>query len=293
MKTGASRCFPLKKLMEINLDTTVQIHKEVIAAEDYYTEGPIFDDQGGVFFTTLTGGEIVYWHEDHGLTRRKFDGWPNGQTRNKKGFVVCDSKNRRLVQLDHEGQFLFDVLVAQCAGKPVRSPNDVIEDAYGGLYFTDSVRHDGRVFYMSAEKEMRVVADALDYPNGLVLSDDRKYLIIAESYANRLIHIALEAPGVSKKKEVFCTLPHHPSGNPIDNLPDGLAIDQQGRIWVAHYGMGTLQIVNEAGHVLKSIPTGIPLTSNICFGTDNTLFVTGGNSEPGPGIVTKIILTNI
>lgn len=278
--------------MEINLNKRFQIQREVVSEENYYTEGPISDGLGGVFFTTLTGGEIAHWHEDHGLTRRKFDGWPNGQSRNKKGFVVCDTKNKRLVQLDHERQFIYDIVADQPAGKPVKAPNDVIGDDHGGLYFTDSVRHDGRVFYISENKDLHLVADMLDYPNGLVLSGDGKYLIIAESYANRLVHVTLEAPGVPRKKEIFCNLPHHPSGELINNLPDGLAMDQQGHIWVAHYGMGAIQIVNGAGYVLKSVQTGIPLTSNLCFGIGNTLFVTGGSREPGPGTVIKITLKN-
>jgi gluconolactonase len=96
-------------------------------------------------------------------------------------------------------------------------------------------------------------------------------------------------------KRIFADLPVHQSGNPLKNLPDGLAVDKEGRIWVAHYGMQAIQVLSRDGDPLYSLDTQLPLTSNLCFLTDEpglkVLMVTGGYQEPGPGAVIKMTVS--
>lgn len=279
--------------MAIDFTKQISVRREVLFEGAFYTEGPVCDDEGGVYFTDLTGGAIWYWHEGSGASRCVEGGWPNGQARDAKGnWLVCDSKTRQLRRYDAKGNFTGNAIDGHCAGKPVTTPNDVITDSRGGFYFTDSVRHRGYVFYQSNTGEERIVAEGLDYPNGLVLSADEQHLFVAESYANRLIRISLHGPGDAKGWDAFCELPYHTSGLPQANLPDGLAIDRSGQVWVAHYGMGALQVVDNQGSLRASIPTGIPLTSNVCLLGRDSLIVTGGDAEPGPGKVVKLTLEN-
>src|SRR5690606_27394363 len=108
----------------------------------------------------------------------------------------------------------------------------------------------------------------------------------------------LEEPGMLRSPfEVFVNLhenplPKDPARLPYTaNLPDGLACDPSGRIWVAHYGMGVLQLIGSDGIWIQSIATGIPATSNLIMDpTGSVAYVTGGTGEPGPGCVHKIYL---
>lgn len=278
--------------MAIDFTQQITVRREVLFEGAFYTEGPVCDDQGGIYFTDLTGGTLWYWRRESGALRCVEGGWPNGQARDSMGnWLVCDSKTRQLRRYDAKGNFTGNVVDGHCAGKPVTTPNDVITDSGGGFYFTDSVRHRGYVFYRSNTGAERVVAEGLDYPNGLVLSADERHLFVAESYANRLVRVQLDGPGGAADWDVFCELPYHASGHPQANLPDGLAIDSAGNVWVAHYGMGALQVVDKQGKLLASIPTGIPLTSNVCLLEPDSLIVTGGDAEPGPGRVVKLTLT--
>lgn len=277
--------------MELDFGLPLTIEREVLYDGDYYTEGPVFNQQGGVHFTLLSGGQMGYWQLSNRIDYVDFDGYPNGQAQFDGGFYVCDSKNGRLVRLDPTGKYLDDVVTGTCAGERIRVPNDVIIDNRGGIFFTDSVREDGTVFCITPEGVECVVAHGLDYPNGLVLSADNRYLFVAESYANRIIRIDLNNSD-PKAWDIWCRLPTHPDGQLSSNLPDGLAMDKTGRIWVAHYGMSAVQVISPAGKLLASLPTGIPLTSNLCFGTGNALYVTGGSGEPGPGMLIKLTLQN-
>ena len=207
--------------------------------------------------------------------------------------LVCDSKDASIKRYNAEGKFIRNEIKAVIGENEVYCPNDVIVDSAGNIYFTDSVRHKGKVYCLGIDGENYVVADGLDYPNGLALAEDRNILYMAESYKNRIIAIKLNnLPHSTDKIEVFCKLPQHSSGKEIDNLPDGVVMDAQRNLWIAHYGMGAVQVVNKDGMLIKSISTDLPLTSNLLLIDRNTLIVTGGYAEPGPGAVKKISLEN-
>ncbi len=97
------------------------------------------------------------------------------------------------------------------------------------MFFTDSVRESGRVFKVGKRDAAMRIAAGLDYPNGLALSPDHSLLYVAESYRNRILTIALNGDQFPLAF-VWARLPGHRSGRPVDNLPDGLATDAQGRV---------------------------------------------------------------
>ncbi|MGN6602852.1 MAG: SMP-30/gluconolactonase/LRE family protein, partial [Ginsengibacter sp.] len=59
---------------------------------------------------------------------------------------------------------------------------------------------------------------------------------------------------------------------------------------VAHYGMKSILQLSPSGKLLRTQEVDFPLTSNLFFADKNTLIVTGGFGEPGPGGVIKILL---
>ncbi|GAB3911996.1 SMP-30/gluconolactonase/LRE family protein [Larkinella knui] len=260
----------------------------------FYTEGPAVDHEGNGYVTTLTGGEI--WRLDRAGNASVWGktACPNGQVSLPNGeHWVCDPQQATISRFDRAGNCKGAVIQEVCANTVIYSPNDLIIDSRQNLYFTDSIRADGKVFFVGTDGTERVVARGIDYANGLVLSADETRLFIAESYQNRVLVLDLAEPGIAKSQAtVWASLPGHCSGNPIDNLPDGLALDHQGRVWVAHYGMQAIQVLSARGEWLFSLDTTLPLTSNLCFLEDQPerqmLLVTGGYGEPGPGGVVLI-----
>lgn len=255
----------------------------------FYTEGPCVDDVGNLFFTTLSGGQLMRTRPGEVPVRWAEAGCPNGQVITSEGIhLVCDSAQRAIVQFDRAGSRTGELVNGQCAGYAVHCPNDLTEDREGNVFFTDSVREKGRVFKVRKDGSEQCIADNLDYPNGLALSPNHALLYVAESYQNRILAISLGEEPVPPVF-VWATLPGHRSGRPVDNLPDGLATDAQGRVWVAHYGMQAVQVFSAEGALLASLDTALPLTSNLCFVSDQphrkSVLITGGYAEPGPGAV--------
>lgn len=263
-----------------------------IADLPFYTEGPVTDNDGNIYFTTLTGGGIFKINERNQISKWANSLCPNGQIILSDGdHLVCDSRMSAVRRFSREGNFLKNEIEGFCSDQEISTPNDLITDKNGNLYFTDSIRHTGKVFFLGVNGEQKVVVTGIDYPNGLVLSADENWLIIAESYTNRILKVKLMAPGLADgATEDFVELPKNPSGSKADNLPDGLALGMNGELLVAHYGMQAIQVISEEGNLLLSIDSGMPLTSNLCFIDEQSIVVTGGFGEPGPGGIFRISL---
>ncbi|CAL1519365.1 SMP-30/gluconolactonase/LRE family protein [Chitinophaga sp. MM2321] len=269
------------------------LHKRIIeiAALRYYTEGPALDKDGNLFFTTLSGGWIMKVDEHGKMSKWAKSVCPNGQfILPGNDHLICDSELSAVRRFGPDGTFIKDEIRDYCAGVKVFTPNDVIADTAGNIYFTDSVRYIGKVFRIGKNGHQEVVADNMDYPNGLVLSKDERWLFVAESYQNSILKIDVKSPAENRVPVLTIALPRHASGREQDNLPDGLAMDHQGTLWVAHYGMQAVHNYTVEGAFICSIDTSMPLTSNLIFTDKQTLMVTGGYGEPGPGAVMKISL---
>lgn len=261
----------------------------VIMDLDFYSEGPVVDKEGHLFFTDLAGHSI--WQLKNNIANVWAKGVrPNGQVILKdESHLICDSSAGWVAHYNHKGDLIAKLGLGLIENVNVQCPSDITSNQYG-FYFTDSVRHHGAVFYIGFDGTRKVIATDLDYPNGIALSPDGKQLFVAESYTNKILKIGLEDSNESQRKiETFATLPFNTNKGETNNLPDGIAFDPIGRLWVAHYGMEAVQVLSKTGNLLATYNTGIPLTSNLCFsGTD--IIVTGGLKEPGPGRLSKLTI---
>lgn len=256
----------------------------------FYTEGPVVDKEGNYYFTTLAGASIMKLSPTGVITTWAQTPCPNGQLILSNGdHLICDSQTGCIVRFDAHGHFIQQETPTIIQGEKVNVPNDLVTDSLGNLYFTDSVRHDGRVFFKGMDGSLKIIAESLDYPNGIALSVDESKLFVAESYKNRIIQMDIVSPGiVNAPHSIFAELPIHISGNSIDNLPDGITVNKNGLMAVAHYGMQAVYILSTTGKVERVFDTTMPNTSNVIFLDDQTLLVTGGYGEPGPGAVVTI-----
>ena len=278
--------------MRINQNKPGKARLEKIARLPFYTEGPVRDSQGNVYCSTLSGGTILKIDLENRIKEWAYSNCPNGQTiLPNDDHLICDAKLAAVRRFDSNGKFIKNEIEKYCDGLELHCPNDITTDNEENIYFTDSIRSAGKVCFAGAKGGQAIIVENLDYPNGLVLSSNQKILYVAESYENRILKINLESPGIKKGNvEVFVELPVNVSGKKEDNLPDGLALDYDGNIWVAHYGMQSIHKISPEGKLLLSIDTGMPLTSNLFFLNPETIIVTGGYGEPGPGGLFRIFL---
>jgi len=273
---------------DFSLPDPKSIRAEVLFDLDNYTEGPAVDAEGNLFFTDLAGKSILIW-DGETLSRWASGDRPNGQALLRDGgHLVCDSNAGAVAHYDKSGAFIKHWSAGMIENLQVRCPNDIAIDQDHGFYFTDSVRHTGAVYYQGFDGKARVIAEEIDFANGIAISAKGDVLMVAESYKNRILVIELSEPGVQKgTPKVFADLPVNGKNPETGNLPDGIRFDELGRLWVAHYGMQAVQVLATNGDLLATYDTGIPFTSNLCF-MGGDLIVTGGFGEPGPGRVSRL-----
>lgn len=262
---------------------------EVVRTGDY-SEGVVVDHAGNLYFSH---GKIITQVDPHGKTSVWAEtGAPNGHKILGDGtHLVCDASRHAVLHLDAEGKELAPAS-KESDGEPLRGPNDLTLDPRGGFYFTDPGGSDehrriGTVHFVDPDGKTHTVARGLAFPNGIVLRPGGKELLVGESKENRILAFPVLGPGKLDAQRVLANLPRKGEGQ-IDNQPDGMALDAEGNLFVAHYGMRQVQVVSPQGEILRRYPGGNLTTSNVCFAGPRlkTLYMTGGD----PGCLYKLEL---
>jgi gluconolactonase len=263
-----------------------------------YCEGICFDHEGKGYISwgdTITQFTLDGKHQPCAKT-----GAPNGHKILADGtHLVCDASQHAVLRLSADGK-LLQPASKECDGKPLRGPNDLTLDTpNGGFYFSDPGGSNlekpiGTVHYVDKNGKMTLVDDGLAFPNGIVLTPDGKKLYLAESQKNRILVYEVIGPGKLGERKLFADLPRKKEGTPqIDNQPDGMCLDAAGNLYVAHYGMKQVQVLNPEGKLIRQYDGGNVTTSNVAFGGPDMdqLFITGGiGVEAGEGGLFRIDL---
>ena len=235
-----------------------------------YSEGIVFDHAGYAYIShgkyvsriSLAGDSSVLssiWAET---------GSPNGHKVLADGtHLVCDREQHAVLHLDKNGKIIGKAS-SQCEGRSLRSPNDLTLDPRGGFYFTDpgesAEKPIGTVHYVDTKGTTHLAAGGLLHPNGIVLRPGGKMLLVGESKRNRILEFPVTTQGKLGPMRVFAELPAL-SGDQIDNQPDGMALDTEGNLYVAHYGMRQVQVLDPNGKLIRRLPGGNLTTSNVAF----------------------------
>ncbi len=275
------------------LPDPAQVKPVLVLTVPSYCEGVVFDAQGRGYISwgksitqfTLDGKHRV-WAET---------GAPNGHKILADGtHLVCDASRHAVLHLTADGKMLPHAS-HECNGKPLRGPNDLtLDPPNSGFYFTDpgdssKDNPNGTIHYVDADRVTHLVDGGFAYPNGIVLTPDGRRLYVAESQRNRIWVYDVLAPGKVANKRIFTNLPaKDESAGQIDDQPDGMCLDQAGNLYVAHYGMKQVQVLDPSGKLIARYDGGNLTTSNVAFGgpEHNQLFVTGalGNGDNRGGL---------
>ena len=258
---------------------------------DNYCEGVVFDADGRGY---ISHGKVIVEFALDGKNKVWAEtGAPNGHKILADGtHLVCDASRHAVLHLAADGSLLANAS-DECDGKPLRGPNDLTLDTpNGGFYFSDpgessDVNPIGTVHYVDSKGKTHLCDSKLAFPNGIVLTPDGKKLYLAESKKNRVLVYDVLSPGRTGNRKVFADLPtKDTSTGQIDNQPDGMCLDAAGNLYVAHYGMKQVQVLDPTGKLVRRYGGGNVTTSNVAFGGPkrDQLFVTGGlGAEAGGG----------
>jgi gluconolactonase len=272
-----------------------------------FLEGPAADVDGSVYFSDIRANRIMCLRPDGGLDVFREDaGRANGNAFDLQGrLVTCEGAEmgpggrRRLVRTDLRTGAV-EVLAAAYEGRRLNSPNDVVVDAAGRIYFTDPRYGDRSDMEMGEEGVYRLDPDgrltrvlvqpAIGRPNGLALSPDGGTLYVIDSHpvvgGNRKVWAFSIAADLSLRDQrvVYDFAPARGG--------DGMEVDQEGNLYVCAGILGArgpwetndvapaVYVISSSGQLRAKLPVPEDLITNCCFGGPDwcTLYVTAGRT---------------
>lgn len=245
-----------------------------------FLEGPAFDAQGNLWLTDIPWGRIFRVSPDGVFTLVvEYDGEPNGLAFHRDGRLFIADYRKGILVLDPATGRIEPVL-ERARGECFKGVNDLVFAASGDLYFTDQGQtglHDptGRLYRLGTDGKLTCLFDTLPSPNGLVPNKAETAIYVAVTRANAIWRVPLAADGSTSKVGLFIQLSGGLSG------PDGMALDADGGLWVAHAGNGCVWGFDILGAPKCRILSCEGLfATNLSFGrgADQTVYITESES---------------
>jgi gluconolactonase len=279
------------------LDALVEPGEKItrVASGFEFVEGPMWRE-GRLWFSDLVGNRMyavtpdgkVALLIDHagGLNPSppgSFSG-SNAMATDQGGSVLMLQHGlRRIVRLD--SQLKMHPYLERFEGKRFNSPNDLVFDRDGALWFTDppfglagldkdpakELPFSG--VYRYTDGKLTAVVRDLPEPNGIGFSPDGKVIYISNSGPQKFVmRYDVGVNGTLTNGSKLISYPDDPN----TNVPDGLKVDSVGNIWST--GPGGIRILTPAGKVLGQIK--LPeVAANLAWAEDGkTLYITATHS---------------
>lgn len=249
------------------------------ASTHSFLEGPAFDRQGNLYCVDMPYGRIFRIAPDGAFTvAAEYAGHPNGLRIHRDGRIFIADRSRGLMVLEPSGS--VRVIAEGPAGGRFLGLNDLIFAQNGDLYFTDQGETGlenpaGAVYCLRRDGRLELVLAGIPGPNGLALNADDSVLYLNVSRANAVWTVPFGRDRRPKRVSVFLQLSGSTGG------PDGIAVDQEGGLAVAHSGLGTVWLFSRVGEPLYRIRSCAGArTTNIAYGGADrrTLYITESHS---------------
>ena len=253
---------------------------EMLASGYGLIEAPRVDEQDRLYFSDVPNGGIYRRNPDGRIEtvipKRRGVG---GMMFNQGGGLV--TTGRSLILFDEKTGKSRD-LFTEWQGKPLMGLNDLTTNDQGSVY-SGNLNFDplsankpipGSLFRIDPPGKATKLWDGIEVTNGLGLSPNRKMLYHSDSPTQAVWVYDVAADGSVKDRRVFAKLP--------EGMPDGLAVDAEGGVWVAAVRVGEVVHFGNDGVVKERIKFPATMVTSLTFGVrDRTdlYVVTADNTE--------------
>jgi len=186
-------------------------------------------------------------------------GWmPDGS------MLIVSMKKRQILRRSLAGVLSLHAEIANAGF----SCNDMVVDAAGRAYVGDfgfdlhdelltrgiesvfATHKTGQITCVHPDGSIRIVAEDMHFPNGLVITPDGKTLIVGETLTGELTAFDMEADGSLSNRRVWANI--------LPRVPDGIALNADGNIWVANPLAPECVLIANDGKVVEVIETDQP-----------------------------------
>ncbi|WP_456269291.1 SMP-30/gluconolactonase/LRE family protein [Kushneria sp. AK178] len=262
-----------------------------------WSEGPLALPDGSVIWSDIKNNRVMIWREGEEVREwLRPAQFHNGHTLDHEGRVIAASHGKRAVERqDDNGE--WEILVDLEGENKLNSPNDLVVDRQGRIWFTDptfgidqpeegyggrSVTGGEYVYRFDPKNDelTRLETPAVKTPNGLAFSPGEDTLYIADSERghdrdddslnHHIVAYDVSDDGALSNERVFVEV--------SPGVPDGIKVDERGNVWSS--SDSGLQVFNPDGERLGRVD--LPeRTANLAFAEhdgQHYLFVTATSS---------------
>jgi gluconolactonase len=228
-------------------------------------EGPAFAVDGSLYFVNWESSAIVRLGAD-GVASEVFNtgGIPAGLAFHQDGSLYVADEGDVIHGVLRIADGRAEILVNEYEGHALNGANDLVFDADGVLYFSDPWGSSGEnpiggFYRLFPNGTLERIDQDLAFPNGVAIAPAGEAVYLAETYRNRILRYAIGPDAALGAREEFAALPG-------GDGPDGMAFDETGNLYVAHYGGGVVAIFDPDGDKVGEIPVPGANVTNVAFG---------------------------
>jgi sugar lactone lactonase YvrE len=236
-------------------------------------EGPTIDGEGGVYFSDVVGGGVYRWSPagvELVVPKRRGVG---GIVLHADGGLVVTGRDVQHVR-DGKSRTLLSL-------EGVTGFNDLATAPDGSVYvgalrfhpFAGEAPVPGEIWRIAPAAEAAPVAGGVLWANGIGFSPDGR-VAYGSDYARACV-LAWDVgdDGGLSSPRTFAEVPAASA--------DGLAVDEEGGVWVAAGAAGNLVRFTPGGALDRTVDVPASFVSSLCFGGEDMrdVFVTTGDGK--------------
>lgn len=281
-----------------DLPPSHSVKPELYATGFEFAEGPALDAKGNLHVVNYRVNGTIGRITPDGTARvfcdlmekSPVDGkevQANGLKVDSEGrLIAADSGAGRLLRISADGKKV-EVLADRFEGRRFNSINDVALDPEGNIYFSDpggssKEKPVGSIYRFNiATGKISQLDKGLAFPNGIGVHPDRKFLCVSESAKFRMLLYDLAPDGKVTNRRVLINFPIKTVGKIVggEHPPDGLIFDEKGRLYVAMWTAGVINVVEvPSGKLIRQYDAGGKKATN-CHFHNGYLYTTVASKE--------------
>jgi sugar lactone lactonase YvrE len=186
----------------------------------------------GTAYTTGTGGQVYRLDLASNIGIQFASTAPRrmlGQALDRDGNLYCADTTGEVIRIDPGGKETSYATAP--GGQKFLCTNYPVFDSQGNLYVSDSgdwsEQINGAIYKVppGGGEAQRWYPEAVDTPNGMALAAEENFLYFVETWGQSIARIEIRPDGSAGPLERVVHMPR--------TVPDGIAFDEHGRIWIA------------------------------------------------------------
>ncbi|MEM7404675.1 MAG: SMP-30/gluconolactonase/LRE family protein [Pseudomonadota bacterium] len=244
-------------------------------------EGPVWDDDRGLLFADVMNGGVRALDSAGNVAdivpKRRGIG---GMALHADGGLILGGRE---IIWQPTGDADATTLLDNSVTDEAIGFNDLTTDEDGRIWvgslafrvFAGEPLRPGHLHVIDLDGTIHTVSDDVTLTNGLGFSPDGRTLYHSDSRRNTVRAYDVTGPTSVSPWRAFATIE--------GGIPDGLAVAEDGSVWVAIADGGRVAVFNPDGSLRENIAVPLPMVTSVCFGGDglrDLYIVTGSRGGP-------------